>query len=84
MAQRAVYLKSEMAGVAYVEQVAVGADEADFLGHRYCLLVQLVYDVAIDGGELEREGLGEFGVFADKFGECAQAVEHEMRVELQF
>ncbi len=78
-----LYLEYEMARMSDVEQVAVLSDESDFLGDGDGLLVELVHDIAVDGGELQCEGLGKLRVFADEFGERAEAVEHEMWVELE-
>jgi len=64
-----LYLKHEMLGMSDVEQIAVFSDEVDFLGDGNGLLVQLVHDVAIDGGELQGESLGKLWVFADEFGD---------------
>lgn len=81
--QPLVYVEGVMAWMANVEQVAILLDEVDFLGNGHRLLVELVHDVAIDGGELQSKSLGKLWVFADEFGERAQTVEHEVRVELQ-
>ncbi len=52
--------------MAYVKQVTIFFDKMNFFSDGDSLLVQLVYNITVDGRKFQYECFGKFGVFVEK------------------
>ena len=70
--------------VTHLHEIQVRVEKGQFVGHRHRVTVVILDNIAVNLRQLVQELHGQAPVLNDKFGQYAEIVEHEMRVNLLF